>query len=90
MKIVGRRKPEKRTELLSNDFVARGTLIDDLHGRLVITVNNNSMVCPEVTWRWATESGCRQDHAGWSSKGNIYNGVMQFTYCKILHHYLRR
>ena len=49
MKIVERRKPEKRRELLCNDFVARGTLIDDLHGRLVITVNNNSMVCPEVT-----------------------------------------
>ena len=47
--IVERRKPEKRTELLRNDFVARGTLIDDLHGRLVITVNNNSMVCSEVT-----------------------------------------
>ena len=46
MKIVERRKPEKRRELLRNDFVARGTLIDDLHGRLVITVNNNSMVCP--------------------------------------------
>ena len=47
MKIVERGKPEKRTELLRNDFVARGTLIDDLHGRLVITVNNNSMVCPK-------------------------------------------
>ena len=46
MKIVERGKPEKRTELLRNDFVARGTLIDDLHGHLVITVNNNSMVCP--------------------------------------------
>ena len=49
MKIVERGKPEKRTELLRNDFVAHGTLIDDLHGRLVITVNSNSMVCPEVT-----------------------------------------
>ena len=74
MKIVERREPEKRTELLHNNFVVRSTLVDDLHGRLVIAVNNNSVHGFAQRWPHRLTARimakvslwliCRQDHAG--------------------------
>ena len=71
MKIEERSKPEKRTELLHNNFVVRSGLIDDLHPYL-FTINHNPMVCPEVAHRVAARIIakvslwliCRQEHAG--------------------------
>ena len=74
MKIEERSKPEKRTELLHNNFVVRSALVDDLHGRLVIAVNNNSVHGFAQRWPHRLAARimakvslwliCRQDHAG--------------------------
>ena len=46
MKVVEHREPEKRAQFIHDDLVHCGTFVDNVHGGLIIAVDDVTMVRP--------------------------------------------